>query len=304
MRRPTGHAVAEAYYATAGAKTNYMRPDTLALLLALANVGAHARVLVVEACGGLVTAATLERTGGAAAPGSGVVSAWVGGAAARRPPLDMWKHFNFAEEQRAALRFAPLQTLLAEAQQAAAARQQQAQQQQEQQQEQPEQQQQEPEQQVQEQEQAQPQEAEPMQQDEQPGAPSEAAAAGAPADAAQQTQAEAQAPLAGSQQPPSALQAPFNCCILACTTVSPLALVRHVLPLLAPSASLAVYSPWPQPLAEALEALRGGGQVANLALQEAWWREMQVLPLRTHPTMNMNHGGGFLLSGTVLAPQQ
>ena len=31
---------------------------------------------------------------------------------------------------------------------------------------------------------------------------------------------------------------------------------------------------------------------------------LQVLPLRTHPTMNMNHGGGFLLSGTVLAPPQ
>jgi len=31
---------------------------------------------------------------------------------------------------------------------------------------------------------------------------------------------------------------------------------------------------------------------------------MQVLPLRSHPTMNMNHGGGFILSGTVLAPQQ
>jgi hypothetical protein len=25
-----------------------------------------------------------------------------------------------------------------------------------------------------------------------------------------------------------------------------------------------------------------------------------VLPLRTHPSMNMNHGGGFILSATVL----
>lgn len=29
----------------------------------------------------------------------------------------------------------------------------------------------------------------------------------------------------------------------------------------------------------------------------------QVLPLRTHPTMNMNHGGGYILSATVLAQQ-
>jgi hypothetical protein len=31
---------------------------------------------------------------------------------------------------------------------------------------------------------------------------------------------------------------------------------------------------------------------------------VQVLPMRTHPSMNMNHGGGFILSGTVLVPQQ
>ena len=28
---------------------------------------------------------------------------------------------------------------------------------------------------------------------------------------------------------------------------------------------------------------------------------LQVLPMRTHPSMNMNHGHGFILSGTVLA---
>jgi hypothetical protein len=28
---------------------------------------------------------------------------------------------------------------------------------------------------------------------------------------------------------------------------------------------------------------------------------VQVLPLRSHPTMNMNHGGGYILSGTTLA---
>jgi len=30
---------------------------------------------------------------------------------------------------------------------------------------------------------------------------------------------------------------------------------------------------------------------------------LQVLPMRTHPTMNMNHGGGYILSATVLAQQ-
>ena len=30
---------------------------------------------------------------------------------------------------------------------------------------------------------------------------------------------------------------------------------------------------------------------------------MQVLPSRTHPMMNMNHGSGYLLSGTTVMLQ-
>lgn len=41
-----------------------MRADTLAMLLTMANVGAHGRALVLEACGGLVTGAVAERMGG------------------------------------------------------------------------------------------------------------------------------------------------------------------------------------------------------------------------------------------------
>lgn len=116
MRRPTAAAVCVAYFANSPAKTGYLRVDALALLLSLANVGPHARVLVVEGCGGLVSAAALERLG--AVPGGCVTSAWAGGPGARRPPLDAWRHMNFPAEQRAALRFAPLHELLDEAQQA------------------------------------------------------------------------------------------------------------------------------------------------------------------------------------------
>lgn len=39
-------------------------------------------------------------------------------------------------------------------------------------------------------------------------------------------------------------------------------------------------------------------------LQESWWRELQVLPSRTHPTMSTSGTGGYLLSGTkVVAPE-
>lgn len=62
--RPTARSVAEAYFGKSPQKIQCMRADTLALLLSLANIGAHARVLVVETCGGLVTGAIAERMGG------------------------------------------------------------------------------------------------------------------------------------------------------------------------------------------------------------------------------------------------
>ncbi len=42
----------------------FLRMDTLALLLSLANVGANAEVLVLDMLGGLLTAAVAERLGG------------------------------------------------------------------------------------------------------------------------------------------------------------------------------------------------------------------------------------------------
>ena len=62
--RPTARSVAEAYFAKSPQKIQCIRADTLALLLSLANIGAHAKVLVVETCGGLVTGAVAERMGG------------------------------------------------------------------------------------------------------------------------------------------------------------------------------------------------------------------------------------------------
>ena len=66
VMRPTARSVAELYSAKAPQKVSGLRVDTLALLLSLANVGPQARLLVVDAVGGLVSAACLERMGGAA----------------------------------------------------------------------------------------------------------------------------------------------------------------------------------------------------------------------------------------------
>jgi len=92
---------------------------------------------------------------------------------------------------------------------------------------------------------------------------------------------------------------PFTSCILAFPSLDQIELIRAVLPLLAPSAPFVMYGQHAQPLAECLDHLRNGSHAVNLMLQEAWMREIQVLPMRTHPFINMNHGGGYLLSGIV-----
>jgi tRNA (adenine-N(1)-)-methyltransferase non-catalytic subunit len=77
-----------------------------------------------------------------------------------------------------------------------------------------------------------------------------------------------------------------------------------VLPLLAPSSPFVVFSPWQQPLAEAMSQLTASKAALMLQLQESWMRPYQVLPGRTHPHMNMTTGGtgGYILSGITVAP--
>lgn len=64
VQRPTARSLAEALFAWRPEKIQYMRPDTLAMLLTMANIGAHGRALILDGCGGLVTGAVAERMGG------------------------------------------------------------------------------------------------------------------------------------------------------------------------------------------------------------------------------------------------
>lgn len=80
--------------------------------------------------------------------------------------------------------------------------------------------------------------------------------------------------------PPSLLPtAPqgFSSCIIACPKLHTASLLRQVLPLLAPSAPFVVYSPWQQPLAEAMAELSGSGRAVMLQLSESWMRPYQVI---------------------------
>ena len=93
----------------------------------------------------------------------------------------------------------------------------------------------------------------------------------------------------------------FDCCIVAAPSSHPTSVMTKLMPLLAPSASFAVFSNWPQLLAECHLALQQARQALNLTLAESWWREYQVLPARTHPTMSTSGTGGYLLSGTKIS---
>ena len=44
--------------------------------------------------------------------------------------------------------------------------------------------------------------------------------------------------------------------------------------------------------------LHESGEAISLELREVWFRDYQVLPLRTHPQMKMHGTGGYLLSAT------
>ena len=64
VHRVTARSLAEALFSWRPEKIQYMRADTLAMLLTMANIGAHGKALVLDGCGGLVTGAVAERMGG------------------------------------------------------------------------------------------------------------------------------------------------------------------------------------------------------------------------------------------------
>jgi hypothetical protein len=93
-------------------------------------------------------------------------------------------------------------------------------------------------------------------------------------------------------------------CLLVASRFDPLSLLVRLLPMLKPGRPFAVHCEFLAPLTDAMFALRkADGAVLNLVLTESWLREYQVLPARTHPNMSMSASGGYVLSGTVVAPR-
>ncbi|KAK2561975.1 tRNA (adenine(58)-N(1))-methyltransferase non-catalytic subunit TRM6 [Acropora cervicornis] len=84
----------------------------------------------------------------------------------------------------------------------------------------------------------------------------------------------------------------------------PSPIVESLLPRLAPSRPFAVFCQYKAPLMECYVNLREMGTAINIRLTETWWRHYQVLPARTHPEINMNGSGGYLLSGITVDPSE
>lgn len=79
---------------------------------------------------------------------------------------------------------------------------------------------------------------------------------------------------------------------------NPLHEVPLLLPYLAPSGILVVYSQYQAVLAEVFAGLKRSGQWVNITMSENFMRKYQVLPMRTHPYMNMYSNGGYVLTAT------
>ncbi|KAJ7459153.1 Gcd10p family-domain-containing protein [Mycena galericulata] len=86
----------------------------------------------------------------------------------------------------------------------------------------------------------------------------------------------------------------FDALIVA-SDYEPFSILERLVPYLAGSASIVVQSPYVQVLSELHAKLRALPEYLCPSVTEVWLRRYQVLPGRTHPTMNTSGSGGFIL---------
>ena len=86
----------------------------------------------------------------------------------------------------------------------------------------------------------------------------------------------------------------LTCRLIIASELSPISIVSRLLPYLAGSATITVYSPYLQVLAELLQFAKKDPRFLGPALTESWTRTYQVLPGRTHPMMMTSATGGSI----------
>ena len=93
----------------------------------------------------------------------------------------------------------------------------------------------------------------------------------------------------------------FNSCIIVHDQFLPLDIFKVVSFMIQPSAPIVVFCVSLEPLVELQEYLLSERQATNVRIEELWTREQQVLPMRTHPNMNMHAASGYILSGIKIS---
>eukprot|EP00758_Cryptobia_borreli_P013855 Tbor_TRINITY_DN5872_c0_g1::TRINITY_DN5872_c0_g1_i2::g.7246::m.7246/K03256/TRM6, GCD10; tRNA (adenine-N(1)-)-methyltransferase non-catalytic subunit len=69
----------------------------------------------------------------------------------------------------------------------------------------------------------------------------------------------------------------------------------ELLPFIALSGNITVFCPFLEPLTKLFQEIRS--DAVCIKISETWYRQHQILPGRTHPQVNMNTAGGYILTG-------
>jgi tRNA (adenine-N(1)-)-methyltransferase non-catalytic subunit len=86
--------------------------------------------------------------------------------------------------------------------------------------------------------------------------------------------------------------------LLIAAKFDPFTILEAMFPFLLPSGQFVVFYPYFEPLARCYHQMKMRGDAIAMSISDMFYRDHQVLPGRTHPTMNMDASGGFLLYGT------
>ncbi|ORY20867.1 Gcd10p family-domain-containing protein [Naematelia encephala] len=86
--------------------------------------------------------------------------------------------------------------------------------------------------------------------------------------------------------------------LIVASELNPISILTRLVPYLSGSATITVYSPYHQTLAEVLSHGKKDAQLLGCSLTESWTRTYQVLPGRTHPMMTTSATGGYLFYAT------